>query len=163
LGRELWYTGGTPLPLAGVDALDGCAARFAGACRQGGVTFGLVRSVVVCPARFNALLDRWDSKGAVLGLSMAELVGSNHDPDGDGASVRFFIDKHGGRNAYAAMLQHAFPDGMVLAREEGRDRSVYTVAGLRRPVELTFEPRADGAHFCVALASMVSKYLREVL
>jgi hypothetical protein len=163
LCREPWYTGGTVLPVAGAEAMDGCAERFAGACRDSGVTVGLVRSVVVCPARFNALLDRWDSKGAVLGLAMAELVGGNHDPDGGGDAVRFFIDKHGGRNAYAAMLQHAFPDGMVLAREEGRDRSAYTVVGLRRPVELTFEPRADGAHFCVALASMVSKYLREVL
>jgi ribonuclease HII len=30
-------------------------------------------------------------------------------------------------------------------------------------VRLTFEPRADSGHFCVALASMVSKYVRELL
>jgi hypothetical protein len=29
-------------------------------------------------------------------------------------------------------------------------------------VQVTFEPRADMSHFCVALASMVSKYLREL-
>ena len=28
---------------------------------------------------------------------------------------------------------------------------------------MTFQPRADAEHFCVALASMVSKYVREVL
>jgi len=28
---------------------------------------------------------------------------------------------------------------------------------------LTFQPRADQSYFCVALASMVSKYLRELL
>ena len=37
------------------------------------------------------------------------------------------------------------------------------VLGLARDVRLTFEPRADAGHFGVALASMVSKYLREVL
>jgi len=30
-------------------------------------------------------------------------------------------------------------------------------------VRVTIQPRADSEHFCVALASMVSKYLREVL
>jgi len=30
-------------------------------------------------------------------------------------------------------------------------------------MRLIFEPRADRQHFCVALASMVSKYLRELL
>src|SRR5262249_13611948 len=73
------------------------------------------------------------------------------------------VDKHGGRNTYAAMLQDALPDGLVVAREEGMARSVYGVLGLPRDVRLTFQPRADGEHFCVALASMAGKYLREVL
>jgi ribonuclease HII len=61
------------------------------------------------------------------------------------------------------MLQQAIPEGFVLAREEGMERSVYQVAGLGREIELTFQPRADRQYFCVALASMVSKYLRELL
>ena len=73
------------------------------------------------------------------------------------------IDKHGGRNTYTALLQHAFPDGMVVGQEESMDRSAYRVLGLERDIRLTIEPRADANHFCVALASMVSKYLREVL
>src|SRR5262249_22112470 len=68
-----------------------------------------------------------------------------------------------GRNTYAAMLQHAFANGMVVAHEEGMSRSVYSVLGLRRDIRLTFQPRADGEHFCVALASMCSKYLPEGL
>src|SRR5262249_42041986 len=52
---------------------------------------------------------------------------------------------------------------VVVAQEEGMARSVYQVQGLRRAVRLTFQPRADAEHFCVALASMVSKYVREML
>ncbi len=52
---------------------------------------------------------------------------------------------------------------MVFAREERMARSVYRVHGLERDLQLTFQPRADAEHFCVALASMVSKYLREVM
>jgi ribonuclease HII len=55
------------------------------------------------------------------------------------------------------------PEGFVLAQEEGSDRSVYSILGLRRDMRLVFEPRADGQYFCVALASMVSKYVRELL
>jgi hypothetical protein len=42
-------------------------------------------------------------------------------------------------------------------------RSAYDVVGLGRDVCLTFQPRAEAACFCVALASMASKYLRELL
>jgi ribonuclease HII len=75
----------------------------------------------------------------------------------------FVVDKHGGRNTYAPLLQNAIPDGLVVAQQEGMACSVYRVVGTARPTRFTFRPRADGEHFCVALASMVSKYLREVL
>jgi len=61
------------------------------------------------------------------------------------------------------MLQAMLDGGTVMAVHESNDRSAYRVMGLDRPVELTFTPRADAAHPCVALASMVSKYLREIL
>jgi hypothetical protein len=77
--------------------------------------------------------------------------------------LHFFIDKHGGRNTYAAMLQHALPDGMVVTQEEGAGRSAYRFLGRAQEVSATFQPRADSEHFCVALASMASKYLRELL
>ncbi len=171
--NEPWYTGTSRLP----SAADGDQCRAAAelmrqTCEQRQVCWGLVRSVVVCPTQFNACLDRWGSKGAVLGQALAELVRCHSDLDGErrgvsppcaGAPVHFFIDKHGGRNTYAAVLQHALPEGIVIAQEESHGRSTYQVHGLPRPVCLTFQPRADDEHFCVALASMVSKYVRELL
>jgi ribonuclease HII len=77
--------------------------------------------------------------------------------------MAFFIDKHGGRNTYAAMIHHALSEGVVFVEREGMACSAYRVHGLERGVRLMFQPRADGEHFCVALASMASKYLREVL
>ncbi len=62
-----------------------------------------------------------------------------------------------------ALIQHGLSRGMVLALEEGMLRSSYRVVGLGRDVVLTFQPRAESEHFTVALASMVSKYLREAL
>ena len=102
------------------------------------------------------------SKGAVLRHGLTELVRECWSLDGD-EPLTFFIDKHGGRNTYAAMLQDAVPEGMVLTHRESLASSVYSVAGLKRAVRWTFQPRADAEHFPVALASMVSKYVRELL
>ena len=77
--------------------------------------------------------------------------------------IYVLCDKHGGRNAYSALLQHAFPDGIVLAEEEGRMRSVYRVEGMDRPVRVIVMPKADVENFTTALASMTSKYVRELL
>jgi ribonuclease HII len=164
LKDECWYTGTSLLPVgAEPDACTTAAARFKEVCHQQSFHFGVLSSVVVSPAAFNATVERWGSKGAVLALAMADLVRRVCQSDLALQPVSFFIDKHGGRNYYAAALQAAFDDAMVLARIEGDLQSVYEVVGQARTIEVTFEPRADVSHFCVALASMVSKYLRELL
>ena len=162
--REAWYRGDGMLPLvAALEKIRAAAGRFQGCCQKGQITWQLVRCVVVCPKRFNELVDHWGSKGAVLGEALKELVCQCREACGQTDAQYFFIDKHGGRNNYAAMLQNAFGDGLVAAREEHMDRSFYQVLGCGQEIHLTIQPRADGEHFCVALASMVSKYVREVL
>jgi ribonuclease HII len=131
---ESWYTGTTSLPVqAETPFLLEAARRLTQSNGNHQLHWGLIRSVVWCPPRFNQLLDRWGTKSAVLG------------------------------QALAAMLQNALPDGMIIAHEEGNARSVYSVLGLERTVRLTFQPRAEADYFPVALASMISKYLRELL
>jgi ribonuclease HII len=161
LQDEIWYMGDTPLP---VDAEHHACADGAGTmarlCAALEIVWGPARSVIICPRAFNGMLDRWGSKGAVLAFAAVELL--RRLPAGPD-EVIICIDKHGGRNNYAATLQPAFPDDLVMAHEEGNDRSYYRTTDRGRQVEITFQPRADSEHFCVALASMVSKYLREVL
>jgi ribonuclease HII len=160
LRRECWYTGTTALPVeADRDVCASHSSRFA-ACD--GLTWVPARSAVVCAERFNDLTERSGSKGGVLSHCLGELVSSllalnGHEP------MYFTIDKHGGRNFYGPMLQERLNAGMVFAVQESAGRSVYRVLGLDHEVRLTFEPRADAGHFCVALASMVSKYVRELL
>jgi hypothetical protein len=161
---EPWYAGTISLPVhAEMAELNAATALFESTCRKRGVTWGVVHSVVVCPARFNQVTEQWGSKGAVLALGLAELVRANRELEGEFEPALFFVDKHGGRNHYAAILQHALPEGLIVALQEGMERSVYSVLGLSRDLRLIFEPRADRHYFCVALASMVSKYVRELL
>jgi len=164
LGKEPWYSGTSTMPVVAQPAdIAPAAARFESASKKKQVHWGCVRGVVVCASEFNDLLDQWGSKGAVLGRGLAELLRCNCRPDEGDEPVHFYVDKHGGRNTYSAMLQNALPEGMVVAHEESMERSTYSILGLGRAIHMTFQPRADSAHFCVALASMVSKYVRELL
>jgi ribonuclease HII len=164
LRSEPWYAGTNPLPVAaGKTELEAASARLQKTCSSRQVLWGPARSVVVCPPRFNQVAAQWGSKGAVLALALAELVRANLQLEDEAEPLFFFVDKHGGRNYYAAMIQHAIPEGFVLVHEEGMERSVYSILGLNRNVRIKFQPRAEAQYFCVALASMFSKYLRELL
>ena len=162
LAREIWYHGQTGVPTACPHtAILSGAKLLRQACAAQGVQWGPVRTAVVCPGRFNDLVDHWDSKAAVLAISMADLFRRHLDQNGT-EPLCIVVDKHGGRNHYSALVQEAVGAGMTLAREESAARSVYEVTGLDHPMRVTFMPRADGADMCVALASMISKYLREL-
>ncbi len=154
LNEEAWYAGTVEVTTS---------ERIDHKCRAAGVEALAVRGAVVCTPRFNDLAATAGSKGAVLGHALCQLAAWRPDGDDGISPLHYHIDKHGGRNRYAALVQQAVAGGMVVSGEEGRDRSSYRVLGLPREMHFTFQPRADGAYFCVALASMVSKYLRELL
>jgi hypothetical protein len=164
LAAEAWYRGVQVVP-AELDreTLPVCRALFASACSAAGLAGWQVRSVVVCPSRFNRLLDVHGSKGAILSHGLCLLLRHLHTQLPGEGPLAVFVDKHGGRNSYQAFLAHTFPGTIVRVEQESAARSVYQVSGTGREVKLTFQPRADREHFCVALASMVSKYLRELL
>lgn len=163
LRQEAWFVGDTALPteVTPEEFLAG-SKSWRQASERKEVTWGFCRSAVVATPRFNDVVAKWDNKAAVLGIALAELI--RHCLAKTSAEpMLFVIDKHGGRDRYSALLQHAFTDGMVLGEQEGRARSHYSVEGLDRPVRITVMPKADVEQFTVALASMFSKYLRELL
>ncbi len=164
LQREAWYKGDSQLPLlVQNDMLTRAVTRLDETCADRTVGPWRACAAVTCPPRFNRILDAAGSKGAVLADALNRVIGAIREQLSAEGDLHFFVDKHGGRNTYAALIQHALPDGVVIVRQEGMARSVYQVQGLGREMTLTFQPRADAEHFCVALASMTAKYLREVL
>ena len=164
LAGEAWYTGTAGLPgHATAEETAAAARRFEEACMAAGIRGWKANVAVVCTPRFNALLDAAGSKGAVLAHGLGELLRASCGLAPADEALTFHIDKHGGRNRYTAQIQHALSADAVLPLEEGMSASVYRVVGMGREMRLTFRPRADSAHFCVALASMVSKYVRERL
>ncbi len=69
-------------------------------------------------------------------------------------------DKHGGRNRYAAALQHHFGEWLIVVRGEGRCESRYEFGPSGSRVDVRFR-RGGEAFLPTALASMTAKYFRE--
>ncbi len=119
-----------------------------------------VRSVAVFPERFNELVERFGSKGLVLSRLTIGLIGQILPTLAD-ESVQVQCDKHGGRNKYGSLLQEEFPDPLVEIWGESRSQSVYRWGPEHRRIEARFVAKGE-SFLPTALASMVSKYLREL-
>jgi hypothetical protein len=121
-----------------------------------------VISVVVGPARFNGGLAVHGSKAAVHFEAFDRLLKQIWDRAADGRATFVKGDKHGGRHYYLKPLSQAFPDAWIDRGPERPDLSRYTIRDRTRRLELTLMPRADQSDGLVALASIVSKTVREL-
>lgn len=119
-----------------------------------------IRSRAVFPAEFNRLVEKHESKGAALSHLTLGLIAQLMQTLEKGA-IAVLCDKHGGRNYYAALLNEHFYDYFVEVCEERRERSVYRFGPAERRVEFCFRAKAESC-LPAALASMASKYLREL-
>jgi hypothetical protein len=127
---------------------------------------GLValRARLVYPAEFNALVDRWGSKGAALSHVTMELVRMVVDQVRAADAPRtisIFFDKHGGRSRYAALVQHHFAESWIEPISENRNRSRYRWVHEETPIEAVFRVGCEEL-LPTALASMAAKYHREL-
>src|SRR5262245_60299713 len=157
LDQEPWFAGANhPVPTPGADARG---PAWLERCQSHNIRLRAVYSDVVLTKRFNAETRRHDSKGRALSDMSMQLLrhvwqaadGDNHD------KVLIIADKHGGRNRYHEFLPIVFGDRFICCHGEALELSRYCVGN----AEIRFETRSE-RHMPVALASMVSKYLREL-
>jgi ribonuclease HII len=157
-----WYAGfSATLPLdADRATIERLHAAFHSAQQSAVLRLLAVRSVALFPSQFNRLVEQRGGKGAVLSEQTLALVARLIADLGD-EPVLVQCDKHGGRNRYGAVLQHAFADQVIRVLQESRGCSRYQWGPASRRVEIRFT--AGGESFLpAALASMASKYLREL-
>ncbi|HUY90231.1 MAG TPA: hypothetical protein VMV10_15950 [Pirellulales bacterium] len=162
LDRLPWhlnFTCGLPVH-ADETAIDALAARLPTAMEQAGVRLLAVRSRAVFPEEWNELLDEHGNKCTVLSVLTLKLLAEklaelNDEP------VAVICDKHGGRNSYQALLQQHVADYLVEVYAEGPERSTYQWGPSERRTQVEFCTKAE-RYLPTALASMASKYLREL-
>ena len=161
-----WYldgSGGPAMPIkADAKELDRARGRVARAAAKAGIRMEQASAAVVMEDRFNTLLDRLQTKGAVSWFFV-----SGHLRDiwaGYGRSCpRVVVDRQGGRSHYADLLQDSFPGAVVNRVKETWSRSTYLIHEGERTMEVTFQVGSEEQHLPVAMASMIAKYLRELL
>ncbi len=121
-----------------------------------------VRTVILGPARFNTELAARGLKSEVHFSAFSELLLWIWNLASDGLSTFVTSDKHGGKHYYLPALCAAIPEAWIDRGDEGADLSWYRIRAGARSLELRLEPRADRTDGLVALASIISKAVREL-
>ncbi|NOY42461.1 MAG: hypothetical protein GXP26_11570, partial [Planctomycetes bacterium] len=163
-----WYADyNLPLPIdASADEIAGLQTCFCSGCEDASVGLIDVRARVVFPREFNELTDHYGTKGATLShisIALLKEVLENPipDPHSPAPPTHITFDKHGGRNRYAALLQHHFPGERIETLLESRAASHYQWGPAESRITATFRTRGE-EELPTALASMVAKYHREL-
>ncbi len=153
------YSHGLPLDLNEKE-LDRSESLLRSTLEQTRTRLVDLRSRIVYPRRFNQLVDRYDSKGLALSRLTLGLIAEAISQCDDGP-IDVVCDKHGGRNRYADLLSDFFPEEFIEVYEESRERSLYRFGPSTRRASFLFQAKGE-SFLPAALASMMSKYLREL-
>ena len=158
-----WYASTTTLPLA--QAAD--ELRIAGAMiRRAGESAGIRAEHLACEVidagEFNRQVKQMGNKATVNLCCVMRSIDAlcRRWPDND---LHVMVDRLGGRIEYLRSLQVCFPETRIRVLQECETASRYTLARGGSTVSLSFMSEAEGRHLPVALASMVAKYVRELL
>jgi ribonuclease HII len=157
-----WYAdfdGPVPVDAAAAE-IEPLAATLSAGLASAGVRLVAIRSRALFEPDFNRQLAAHSSKGAALSHATLDLVAEVCRPL-EARAIRVICDKHGGRNAYHRLLADHFPESLIEIYEEGAACSRYRFGPQERRVDVSFEVRAE-SYLPTALASMTSKYLREL-
>ena len=148
-----------PLQADGSD-IETLRACIEAGFQRAGVRLVAIAATAIFPARFNALVDEYGSKGEALSRATLQLLGRVLERC-DVEPTLVVCDKHGSRGKYQRLLQEQFPDPLIEIVREGLLESVYRWGPAAARFEARF--RAKGENFLpAALASMTAKYLREL-
>ena len=118
----------------------------------------------ICPvgvAAFNSEVAASDNKSVPPARRVGALMANLWQRFGK-ENLGVAVDKQGGRNRYGALLAATFPSCRIGTVRESRESSEYVVEDGTRRMHVSFSVKADDLHLATALASMLSKYVREL-
>lgn len=153
------------LPLQCDPGLIGLRANaVARNMRANSITFLAARCAVLPEGHYNRLIEATRNKATVLWSLTLRLIGDLIRLAGR-RDLHIFIDRQGARTRHAQTLLTAFEGSRLVVLEEKETVSRYRLhpRGAAGPdVTLEFRESGEEAHLPIALASIFSKYLREL-
>ncbi|HLL88762.1 MAG TPA: hypothetical protein VK324_05630 [Tepidisphaeraceae bacterium] len=127
-----------------------------------GVRCAHLAARVVCERQFNQMVNATRNKASALfstaAVHLDHLIRTYGERD-----LTIFCDRQGGRERYGHLLRLMFDEWDLTIVEELDGRSEYVLSRNGHDVRILFREKAEAQCLPVAVASMLSKYLREAL
>jgi ribonuclease HII len=121
-----------------------------------------LRSSCLDVSHYNRLVGNVRNKARVLFGAVTQLM--QHALEcSDETQIHIVVDRQGGRLRYRESLQRSFSDMELRILQEDQHTSSYEMRGGDKLMRVSFVVDADADYLPVSLASMVSKYIRELL
>ncbi|MCH8152259.1 MAG: hypothetical protein IH830_07790 [Planctomycetes bacterium] len=158
-----WYDSSTPLPLAHTaDELRVAASVLQRALAGANVRLELMRCEVIAAGEFNRQVEAMRNKANV------NLCGVMRRLDElwrrwPRCHPRVIVDRLGGRIRYLRTLQLSFPEAQICILTERPTLSRYQLDQAGSRLTVSFVQHAERQHLPTALASMIAKYVRELM
>ncbi len=158
-----WYDSSTPLPVAmNPNELRIAAARLGRVMNNAGATCESMRCEVIAAGDFNRQVASMHNKASVnlcCVMRLVDAVWRRHKE----VHPRVIVDRQGGRTQYLRMLQLSFEGAQVRIVTEDPAQSRYHLARDGSELTVSFVQGSESKHLPAALASMIAKYVRELL
>lgn len=158
-----WYTvSELPLPLCqSVGDIPTRANAVRRNCVHHQIEFLGAYSEPLLEGQFNRMVAATRNKATVL-LTLAMRLIDKIIRCSSERRVRICVDRLGGRTHYRDALHLAFPGYEMQVLQESADHSLYRLENPSHVLRISFSTGGEQRHFPVALASVYSKYLREL-
>jgi ribonuclease HII len=158
-----WYKDAGGVTLTGDSADRSVAsAMLTNDLADKGIKLLDIQSCCLDVAYYNKMVKAVKNKASVLFTSTAQLIKKAYETTTDEV-VQIVIDRQGGRMHYRPGLQLMFPEMELRILQEDQQVSSYELKANNRLMQIYFTVGADNKYLPVSLASMVCKYLRELL
>ncbi len=158
-----WYKDVASQRILADDADEAIAsAVLASDMASNGIKLLELKSCCLDVAFYNSMVNNVRNKASVLFTATSRLIKNAFDNFADD-DLQIIIDRQGGRVRYRKNLQLMFPNMELKIICESPETSSYELQTDGRSMRLHFVVGADDRFLPVSLASMVSKYLRELL
>jgi hypothetical protein len=163
LGDYPWYKGAESYRLS-ADAADGMIASsvLRDDLSANGMELLELKSYCFDVAHYNKMVSSVKNKASVLFTATAGLIDLAFGSFA-GDDLQVMVDRQGGRVRYREILHKMFGDLELTILGESPSLSSYELTGRGKRMRVHFAVGADDRFLPVSLASMVSKYVRELL
>jgi ribonuclease HII len=163
LGTYPWYANGDfTVPLGpGVGDIGTQANAIRKNAKDAAIEFLGAHCELLCTGQYNELIRKTANKSVVLVGQVMRVI-DRLLRTARGERLRIYVDRLGGRQHYRDVLMTAFPSFSLQIVQESPARIAYRLTSGAQVCEVEFVTEGETHRFPIALASIYSKYLREL-